>query len=41
MGFVRPNHIKSQLKKYRRVISHDAEEYAKFKEKLTSVSNMT
>ena len=36
MGFVRPNHIKSQLKKCRRVISHDAEEDAKFKEKLTS-----
>ena len=36
MGFVRPNHIKSQLKKCRRVISHDAEEDAKFKEKQTS-----
>ena len=30
-----PNYIKFQLQKYRRIISHDTEEWCKFKEKLT------
>ena len=41
MGSFCPNHLKFQLKKYRRVVFHDPKEWCKVLKKTDLVSNMT